>query len=543
MKRQRIAAILALAVGALGASAQAQVYQKSNLAYPGQALDRSPQVGSGGYNANTGLGTYGTYALDSRLYVTGQVSGLAGFRGGIPYTPMEQFQGALPTASLSTFRGQSVGVTDVLAGRTLAPTAYFDPARTILKAPAIVSGLAGPGTRAPANPADASVGAAINARLYVDAMAEYRSLLPTSPGKALAVPMTAGGAGAYVPAGAGGAAAERPPMWASRTEEEAVPGRGMLLDVLGQKERAILGREFYNLERANRPLDTSLRLAVEARVRGEPNYAPPTDPNHWRSTETVLRLGGEANVRVLMHRPNVDVYIDILQTHRLRREAGMGGSGIPAESNAPVLGAAVPTAGRIVELLTGGKIILHRLAGYGKDLVNRNLAEGERLLKAGKYYEAAEAFAVAATLGPGNPLPRVGRGLALFGAGEPLSAAREFQAAMVAFPVLMEVTLDAPGIMDAKAFQSRLEELDARLAQPEEGRDVLLPFLACFLHQVQGQEAQARTFAQEVQAGSEASKVVQAYAEFVLTGKRPTRQPATAPATQPADESAAALSR
>ena len=84
----------------------------------GDALDSSPLVGSGGRNtASTGglLRDKGQ-GIDSQLYVTGRVTGLGAFRGGLPYTPKGAFRLTLPSASLSDFNRRSVGLEDVLKG-------------------------------------------------------------------------------------------------------------------------------------------------------------------------------------------------------------------------------------------------------------------------------------------------------------------------------------------------------------------------------------------------------------------------------------------
>jgi hypothetical protein len=514
MNRKGSGIILVLIVGHMVCAASGQVYQKSYESTPGQALDRNPQVGSGGLNTGSGIGRQGSYALDSRLFVTGQVTGLGNFHGTLPYTPPDQFQGALPSAAIGSFMQTTVGRSDVLAGRTLAPVPYYNPASTILKAPAIVAGLGAVGSSAPASATNAADAAAINARLFTDAMTQYRSLLPTSAGQALSVPLISGAGEAYVAPGAAGAGKTRSAAKGKDKEQEReiAPGRGMLLDLLNERERAALGEALYNLDRAARPVDA--RLNVEA-IAGEANYAAPTEPNQWRSVQEIMR-GVDANASTsLLYRQNMDVLTDLLQTLRLKKwEAGE----TPEANAAPP---AAMTGGRIVELAKGGRIILHSLAGRGRDLANRAMEIAGKNLRAGKFYESADQFAMGAAVSPGNPLPRVGRGLALFGAGEPLSAARELQAALEIFPALMEVRLDLPSIMGAKALESRLSELDSRLARPEEGRDALLTFLACFMHYCNADVDHARAFAQELREKPAESKAVQAYAEYVLTGRLP----------------------
>jgi Flp pilus assembly protein TadD len=191
-----------------------------------------------------------------------------------------------------------------------------------------------------------------------------------------------------------------------------------------------------------------------------------------------------------------------------------------------------------VEIVGNNQIVIHSLAGRGRDLANRNMTEAEQRLKAGKFYEASDAYEMAASLNLRNPLPHVGRALALLGAGEPASAAAEIRAALDVFPPLMEARMDLGGMMNLAVLRSRLAELDARLKQSEPEADSLLPFLACYLHYQVDDTDQAKTYANQIRSGDSKNKMVKAFAEFVLTGHRPRSQaqtqPASAPATAPA---------
>lgn len=513
--------VAAAAVIAFASAGWAQVYQKNVPTALGQARDASPQVGSGGLNTGTSIGAYGSFALDSQLYVTGQVTGLARFRGSVPYTAPGQFQIGLPSASLSDFQRRSVGIGDVLSGSTYAPAPYYDPARTILRAPAIVAGLGLPGTNVPANAS--MINPSVASRLYVNAMAQYQSLLPSSPGRALAVPMqpmpsavTPYGSAVREGVSAGAAARNR--------EEPPVPGAGVLFDVLLDRERARLGKELYELEHP----EWSVKARVRAAVQAEANFPLyPGDPNAYRGTRNVARGTGLESPAA---REDLDAFFEFLQRLAQRRDLT---GGLP-EANA-VLPPSGP--GAIVELTPGNVIVIHAFAGRGKDLLNRTLADADAKLKTGKFYEAAEAYETAYVQNLRNPVPRLGRALAYFGAGEPVTAGAEVRMALETFPPLMEMHLDIRALMDMNVFTSRLADLDRRLAAAEEGSaDPVLSFMACYLHHNAGHQADARRYALMVQSVAGETKTARAYADYVLTGKLPeaATQPASAPTSQPA---------
>jgi hypothetical protein len=541
MNRNRYAVVWVLGVAILSSPCWGQVYQKNYPQNPGQVLDKSPQVGAGGFNGGGAIGSYGSFARDSQLYVTGQTTGMSSFHGPIPYTPSDQFQINLPSASLSGFNRLTVGVQDLGGGSVVGATPYLDRSKTILSTPAIVSGLTMPGTNVPLVPTvDATVRATLNAPMYVDALAEYKSLIPTVPGQALSSPLLQLPKDVYVTAAPESNLPGITYLPTAQVQAELGTGRGMLLGLLADRDRALLGQEFYDLENPNKPMD----LSISGRMSLEPNLAPPGDPNNWRSMKNTPvrpgqaatpRGGGGAGAGAGAGTPvkTVDTFLELLQKMQEKRE------GIPTtprrlEANAPAAGGLSP--GRTVEMSSQGLIVIHSLAGRG-DLTNLNLTQAEARLKEGKFYEAAEGYQMAAQMNPANPLPHLGRGIALMEAGEPASAAREIRAAMDVFPPIMEMRLDYAGLTNLAVFQARLGELDARLREPEEERDPLLPFLACYLHFSEGDLQMAKTYAEQVQKLPDQGRWVQAFAEFVLTGKRPTTQPAVmglTPSTPPA---------
>jgi hypothetical protein len=530
--RKRFAGVLWLAVAAAGTPCLGQVYQKNYSVNPGQVLDRSPQVGSSGYNGGGGqgaVGSYGTMVRDNNLYVTGQTTGLSAFQGPIPYTPSSQFQIGLPTASLSTFMQQSVGAGDVARGTTLGAAPYFDTSKTILGSASIGKGYASPGTNVPLVPTvDMSVRATLNSQNYQDALADYKSVLPTSQGRILSVALQEVPTSLYVPASLQGVTGYAAQQQFASILEGLIPGRGNLFDLLNDRDRSALGQQFYEFLQARKAAEPNALTSLANEAWQKPDYSiPQLDSNSWLASPAGRRPG-DANLAPMAPRENVDVFQDVITQMGLRRE-GLGRPG------AAPRGPTVPGA-TLVEVTPEHQIIIHSLAGRANDLTNRAMREAGVKLMTGKYYDAAQAYAMAASANLRHPLPHVGRALALVGAGDPASAAREIQAALEVFPSLIEVRLDLSSLMNMNDLRARVTELDARIARNEAEADPLLPLLACYLHFNLNELPSAKLYAQQVKEGDLKNKVVQAFAEYVLTGKRPSAQtqPAATPMSAPA---------
>jgi tetratricopeptide (TPR) repeat protein len=138
----------------------------------GDVLDANYQVGSGGYNTVVG----GVGGVNSQLYVTGQVSGLAGFGAAVPYSAANQLRTDVPSASLGTFRRQSVGLPDVLAGQSYQTSPYYERTQTAFLLPGIRAGLAAPGSNAP--PATSTPESV--QQLWAEATRDYRNITRTA---------------------------------------------------------------------------------------------------------------------------------------------------------------------------------------------------------------------------------------------------------------------------------------------------------------------------------------------------------------------------
>ena len=159
-----ILSVLALAAG--GAWAQVGLTQS------GHALDANYRVGSGGLNGPILVDQGG---LSSQLYVTGEVTGGASFRGPVPYFAADHIDLILPSQAISNFNRDSMGLPSVMAGQTAGPTAYYSPSTTVYGIGGIVQGLTAPGTNAP--PTSETLRSAMESRLYINTIQDYRPLV------------------------------------------------------------------------------------------------------------------------------------------------------------------------------------------------------------------------------------------------------------------------------------------------------------------------------------------------------------------------------
>jgi len=486
----------------------------------GRQLDVNPQVGSGGYNDPAGGNPTG---LNSQLYVTGQVTGLAGFRGRVPYAGVGLLDSRTPSAGQSGFIGRSVGVQDVLRGQTYLTNPYYSPSRTVLNAGGIMSGQAAPGTNMPKSAVPVSP--LVNG-LYTSATEAYQPLMTGQTGQAISLivpPLRpdVGGSATYTttqPSGEGYSLVSR-------------PGAGALFGVMNAQDRVELAREMYETQ--------MLLERRETKGLGQPGLLGGVGPKEKEKVSGLtgglsdqgraeqpgppLVPGPEIGNNPLP-KPNQDVYVDLL-VHLYRQRSGGEPliRPVPAPA-APSLTGAVKEANESAAVETSKErgIVLHALAGTNQDSFNRYMARAGTKLKAGHFYDAAGDYELALIVNPNNPLANVGLGLASFGAGEPLSAGLCLRTAMERFPPLMETTLDFSAMMDKSVVEHRVTALDERLAAKGEPPDPQLVFLATFMHRNLGHAEQAKAYAQQLQTVASGDKLLVAYANYILTGKRPT---------------------
>jgi len=517
----------------------------------GRELDADYRIGGRGINTPVPSSWSPT---SSQLYVNGQVTGLGRFRGGVGYYAANSLRLDVPSARLSRFQQQSVGLQDAVGGRSYVASPFYSRTSTVVSAAGIAAGRALPGSNIPRT---SSTAAFVPDKLFIDATRRYQPLGPIArpvmstidrvtrlPG-----PIEAGG-------GLGGA------MWRDATwSRYSRPGTTGMFGGPQVGERSIFDvrRDKVSLlaegglPRVPRALDGAgagtlpdkrpAATAVPTSPAPLPGKAGSQAPRPGGGLGAPLaggagqKPGGVADPRARLdparkgqvsrrYRParNQDVFTDVLVgLHEKWSSPVLGGRRRGGAAGKSAL-AAGQGATNYVQLTGDRRMVVRALAGDGADSLNRRMAAARGKLRGGQYYRAAAHYERAAVIGALNPLPRIGAGLSLFCAGEPLRAAGQIRRAVQDFPPIMETQLDVRGIVGGDVFGRRIERLDRRLAGTPGDNQGELTFLAAFLHFNAGDGFPARIYAGKLKRLAGDDTFLRAYAEYVLTGKRPLRQ-------------------
>lgn len=494
----------------------------------GNVLDANTGVGSGGINSPVARDT----GLNGQLLINGQVTGLGSFRGRVGYFPSDQLRLRLPSAGLVDFRRESVGLPNVLAGPTFITRPYFDRSVTALNAGDIAAGLNAPGTNMP----HSSLGLPQARQLYEELAAEYKSI----GGSGMTVPP-------LTPLPGVGQVGVRPTDRATDVRRGGAAGG---VDEFGRarpEEDAALARDLWDFQRLNRPMDERLDMRIEGLLsrpdekpgRGAEEVLPagqddamPPESAGQAARGSWSRLPGAAARVAPSAGPNADAFLDVMAA--LRRShaeaATVGAAAVAAD------GAMAKPAGRIVETDASG-VVIRSLAGLDRGLFNVHMARGQEGLKAGRFYDAVEEFHLAGLSEPRNPLALMGMCVGRLGAGEPGAAADNLYDAMALFPPIMEPRLDLLRLMNAGVLERRMAELDRLIQDDKDDTRPRLVMLAAYAHHSLGHEFLAKSAARKLQRSAAGDKLLLAFAEFVLTGRRVGQDPpgpagstATAPA-------------
>lgn len=137
-----------------------------------------------------------------------------------------------------------------------------------------------------------------------------------------------------------------------------------------------------------------------------------------------------------------------------------GPPGMAAEARARG-GPAGPTAMALAGEEAGAIGPLKTFVGTEESEVNRHMAYAEAALKAGRYYRAVEGYDLARVVSPDNPLPALGRCMALLATGDYVSSAASLFDAIRLFGSLSAFEVDL------KVFVPDLKVLDSRRADME----------------------------------------------------------------------------
>ncbi len=533
---------VALAAGLLVfvASARGQVLPTQD----GRELDASPALGSR-YNSETPQAQ-----INSQLYVTGQVSGLAYFHGSPGYNSGDQLRTNVPSAVQSDFNRRSMDLSQALGGQTYLPSPYYSRGQTVLGLNSILAGRAAPGSNVPI--ATVPSATSLGQQLYVDAMADYRTSEANRGARTMMPGVSRTLPGAQPTLVAGGAMSNAATILGTPVRLEpalatnAMPAGGMF-GVSGGQQQAELARELYlqahpeqivaqrQPQRREGMITDKLDAAVPgASPLGQGQPSPIAAPGQQDANQPGAQaaLGGSIQKLPAMPVRNQDVFMDMLVTLRRdrdsRREQALVAAGLAPQRGAAAPIQTGPVVGALVEDQGGRSMVLHALAGESKDLFNVQMALAGEQLRANQYYDAAYAYETASYQDKRNPLARIGRGLSLLGAGESLSASYEIERAVQMFPMLSKARIDLPAVMNAEVIRKQLDLLDERVKTASPEARQRLEFLATFLYYNDQQFDKARTYAQKLVKSIQNESLLRAYAQDVLKAL-PAQQPKTPP--------------
>jgi len=504
----------------IATSASAQIDKRVNTGngHSGRLHDANPGVGSGG--VNLARPTY-DYGGRSDAIITGNVSGLGYFKGNSPLMQNNAFRGSLGSNSLSGFQRQSVGITDVLANRTITPGYFYDTQTTIADLGDIRRGLTRPGSSMLStyavtpirgggyqeSPLDLGIRNPVDHRIGVPGRID-----PSQRSIPSASPMAFN------------------PLYFDRAADSSIFGpprnQPSVFDQLAERRAArrdLIDRMSNDLQR------TELEDALARRDAGLPQATPPTmspptvDSTMPPSIASINVTGGDAVVDQ-SGLAGGDRFSDMIGAIRAEQDAGRSVFGFtgrgdsipesesdsPAPSETPATADASPTRvdfgrgrGRrsagLTEKPGEGTIAAAsaaKWAGISLDdpvasfasanasEFNRYMVDGEEAMHDGRYFDASRHFDMASVIDRRNPLPLLARGHALAAAGNYMSAVHSLTRGIAQFPQIAAFKLDLPGMVGrSDVFDRRRAELEQRLAHVED-RD--LRFLLGYLELYSG---------------------------------------------------------
>ncbi len=130
------------------------------------------------------------------------------------------------------------------------------------------------------------------------------------------------------------------------------------------------------------------------------------------------------------------------------------------------------------------------LASYSGDKFSKHMTIAEEYLRKGKYYWAANSYAMALAYNPDDPLAYAGRSYALFGAGEYISSALFLSRALEIYPEYAGERIDIEAIIgDRDVLDSRIADVEQWLAKSKTPE---LEFLLGYIYYQMGRLERAK---------------------------------------------------
>jgi tetratricopeptide (TPR) repeat protein len=311
---------------------------------------------------------------------------------------------------------------------------------------------------------------------------------------------------AALPAGQFGRQGMIDPVSNLAARVEARAGAEAMFGLLRSEDRSSLVRELYDVGYARQDgrgrRDRQEADADREALATERPLPPETPERQWPQPDPDESAEDQADPSAPSPEadalaPGQDTLLDMLAV--LRGRSGDANAPVPPAGSLPdveeVLSGqpGTPTANVTVE---NGEVVVRSLAGRSKDPANSYMRSAERELGSGQFYRASKSFESASLADPRNPLPHVGKGLALLGAGEKVAAASELKEALRGFPQLMDVRVDLGRLLPDQAARRVLQELDSLVADVDDEKvDGDMLFLATWVQANLGQPARALTYA------------------------------------------------
>ncbi len=149
--------------------------------------------------------------------------------------------------------------------------------------------------------------------------------------------------------------------------------------------------------------------------------------------------------------------------------------------------------GEVIMAAAGTKAFMgeHKtFAAVANDRFNRHMLVAEEYMRAGRYYRAADAYALASTYKPEDPLAYAGKSHALFAAGSYMSSALFLARTLEMFPEYAQFKIDLVAMVgDRDKLESRLVDIEERY---ERNGAAELKFLSAYVYYHIGRIDKAR---------------------------------------------------
>ncbi len=541
---------------------------QGNATTAGRLLENNPQIGSSGYNI-TRPGLYDSGARANAI-ISGNVSGLAGFKGDSPVLQNNQFRDSLPSAGLTGFQGRSVGLRDVLSGNTYETGFYYGTAETISDVGFIRAGLNQTGTpalrstsfRPPSvsvpdarpSPLLQSLGQPEDRRVNISRPDLRPGVSPYDPG----IKTTPAGVGLGSKEAARILTPYRDAMGSSIFGTPIPPLRPSASRPTGSVPLPSISplspvSAADELARAASGGSTDPGLQRIDTAVPQPSLDPLVSPIEGGLSDQALTEftpivqsvieGGAAGPGQPPVTLGADRYADLYSAVTMAQSMGIQRLGFDAvpEPAAPAVAAGSsesalkpfessrggllrrPSDG-FLELASAAKwasdVLEHPLTtftGHHQSRLNDYMRSGEQELHAGRYYDAARYFELASTIDPLNPLPLLARGHALAAAGDYRSAVRFLVMGIERFPQVAAFRIDLPALIGRiDVFDVRRADLESKLAKMESPE---LRFLLGYLELYSGLPEEGIRNLRQAAEASDPTSIIGMFVDLV-TGQR-----------------------